>query len=189
MTWVAIVAGSLVVGGVGGSLVSKSVRSQQTEQEAQMRVELQESVLRQMGSLEIGDTLQDHLFEDVHLNPVQLSQIISGTTIISVFDPGCDACLEEIATYQRCLPEAVLTKRVVFISAGNPRYIAELVESTGLQSHVLYDHHSAWLGSYRILTFPLNIVVDSSLVVSKIVIGSTVEDELKTLGNEFLQED
>ena len=141
-----------------------------------------------MGTVEVGDTLQDHTFEDMDLRPIRLGKIVSGPSIISVFDPGCDACLEELSTFQRVLTPLALERQVVFISGGNPRYIAELVASTGLASHVLYDHHSAWLGSYRILTFPFNLVVDSNLVVTRIVVGAMTEENLRSSGIEVLQD-
>lgn len=188
LIWVIVIGAGLLVGGFGGSHVAKTVRAIQSERQGRERLQVQESVLKQMGTLNVGDTLQDHVFEDLNLQPVRLSSIVSTPTIISVFDPGCDACLEELATYQQILSPAALKRNVIFISGSNPRYMAELVASTGLVSHVLYDHHSAWLGSYRILTFPFNLVRDSDLVVRRIIVGQLEEDDLGSIGIEILQE-
>jgi ABC-type uncharacterized transport system ATPase component len=188
LIWFAVIAGSLLLGGIGGKLVSNSVRSYKENMHAQARVYLQTSVLEQMETLEVGDTLRDHVFEDLDLKPVRLRDVLLNTTIISVLDPGCEACLEEVAMLQHTLADSILRRTLIFISGGNPRYLSELMVSTNLPSMMLYDHHSLWLGSYKVITFPFNIVVDTELVVQRIIIGQLTVRDLKSLNIEILQE-
>jgi peroxiredoxin len=186
LVWISIVIGSLVLGGVGGKVLSGYVNSSRESEAKQKRAEMQQAILQEMGTLAVGDTLADHVFESLDLTPVRLSELVTGPTVLSIVDPDCEVCVEEITMLRRELSDSVLQSRFVFISAGNPRYLAELVDSTGLLSPVLYDHHSAWLGQYKVFTYPFNLIVNSDLRIMDVIASELSFNDLQELENKLL---
>lgn len=181
LVWTLFIAGSLALGGVGGLLVSSAINESRSTKIQAKRQRLQSAILLTMQSLKVGDTLLDHTFETLNLKNVALSELIDGTTLISIMDPDCHSCLEELATVSSIAGGDFLRDRLVLISEANPRLLAEVRDSLDLPSPILYDHRGQWIQHYRVTSFPFNLIVDSDLVIRQIVATQLTEEEVTEL--------
>lgn len=182
LIWVAVILGSAILGGVGGRLVSLTVQNAQKETALSRRAEMQDEIIRDMGTLKIGSVLDNHDFDGLDHKPVFLREVVTSTTVLSVIDPDCGVCLDEIKSISEILPRDVFERRLLFISAGNPRYLVELKNAYDLPFRFLYDYNREWLTKYNITTFPFNIVVDSQLLIRDIIAAQLVPEDLKRIG-------
>lgn len=133
------------------------------------------------GQLSVGDTLLGHTFETLDLKNVALSELIDGTTLISIMDPECHSCLEELATVCSIAGEDFLRERMVLISEANPRLLVEVRDSLDLPSPILYDHRGQWIQHYRVTSLPFNLIVDSDLVIGQIIATQVTGDEVRMM--------
>lgn len=184
LVWALFIGGSLALGGVGGLLVSGAINESRSTEIQAKRQRLQSAILRTMQSLSVGDTLLDHTFETLDLKNVALSELIDGTTLISIMDPECHSCLEELATVSSIAGEDFLRNGLVLISEANPRLLAEIRDSLDLPSPILYDHRGQWIQHYRVTSFPFNLIVSSDLVVRRIIATQVTTEEIRALVSE-----
>ncbi|MBD3404379.1 redoxin domain-containing protein [candidate division GN15 bacterium] len=86
-----------------------------------------------------GDTLADHVFEDLEEQPVRLSDLVVGNMLISVVMPTCESCLDEMLYIRDQIDNPDDYRHLVFITSANPRFMRDIKEETGLTAAFLYD--------------------------------------------------
>ncbi len=165
---------------VGAYINNKRLEQKQQAVE-QKKKDFTDALLAHMQSLNIGDTLPDHRFEDLYRRPVYLSSLVQGQTILIFFDPYCENCNEEMNTVNRTLSTTREYECFIFISGGNPRLIEEMPALSELKSPVLYDHNREYINRFKIFTFPFNVVIDKNLVIQEIYGETLTPDEIKRI--------
>ena len=173
--WMLVV---LALGGGAGTAISWFLRGQQEADRLEVRKRMTDQILNKMKTLEVGNTLRDHMFEDLEENKVPLSSMIHGNTMISIISPSCPSCIDELNQLKHTVHDSSDFKYFVFISSGNPRFLRDVRDSTNVPSLFLYDHRAEYLSIYNITTYPFNITVDSNLVVRNITSGAFLDDEI-----------
>ena len=167
------VAAVAAVGYFSAVRVAAYINNQKTVEREKIRDEKRESlkqdILDKMGTITVGDTLPDHVFEDLDRNPVKLSDIVKRKTNLCFFAPQCDHCDGEMETIKKYAPSPSEQEYFVLISPGNPRLIEEMPGLTGLNSLILYDHRAEYNNLINIFTYPFNIVVNRNLVVTDLI--------------------
>lgn len=165
---------------VGAYINNKRLEQKQQAVE-QKKKDFTEALLDHMQSLNIGDTLPDHRFEDLYRRPVYLSSLVRGQTILIFFDPYCENCNEEMNTVNRAVSTTREYEYFIFISGGNPRLIEEMPALAELKSPVLYDHNREYINRFKIFTFPFNVVIDKNLVVREVYGETLTPDEINRI--------
>lgn len=175
---------ALVGGSAAGYFLGKVWIGNRTKDYVAERQKGTNAVLSKMGTLEIGDTLIDHKFEDLNGMPVHLSEVVDSRTIISIMSPGCGACIDELRLLREILPSDKEFERFVVISSGNPRLLQDIRDELNVPATYLYDHRKKWLSNYDVDMFPFNISVDSGLVVMDVVVGGFVHEDIVSFLDE-----
>lgn len=182
LKWTAVICGSLLLGGAGGKIASVAYQNSRMNDALRERAEIQEAILREMGTLAIGDTLFNCVFTGLNLKPARLADWVTSRTLLSIVDPDCEVCTKEIEFLCNQLLPKTLENQVLFLSAANPLLLSELQNAYAPVVRILFDYNREWIGRYRISTFPFNIVIDSHLVVQEIIAAQIVPEDLTRIG-------
>ena len=161
-----------------GAYINNKRLEQKMRSAEERKKEFTNTLLDQMQTLKIGDTLPDHRFEDLYRRNVYLSELLRGWTFLIFFDPYCDNCNDEMYAVNHTVSKLKEYGYFIFISGENPRLIEEMPGLTDLKSPVLYDHHREFINRFKIFTFPFNIVIDTDLVVREIYGEALTPEEI-----------
>lgn len=175
---VAVLILCLVAGLAFGGLLAKVIFSAKSEQRRSQQTETTSQILQSMGTLEVGDRLSDHLFEDFAGTPVRLSDVVHDQTWIAIIEPTCESCVEDMRFLKSVLTKVGQERAFVFVSASNPRFLRDLKEEIGLESTFLYDHRRVWSNQYNFFTYPFHIRVDGRLEILEVVAGALSRDQI-----------
>lgn len=173
--WVAVVVLGLVVGGAIRQYVTPD-RQAEREKLRHLAATNNDHVV---GPLEIGVTLADHVFEDLNEQPVRLSDLVVGNMLISVVMPTCESCLDEMLYIRDQIEKPDDYRHLVFITSANPRFMRDIKEETGMAATFLYDHRAEYLSQYDVNAYPLNIIIDSNMVVLDVFGGGLTQTDLE----------
>lgn len=132
-----------------------------------------------ISALRTGDTLSDHVFEDLNEQPVRLSDLVIGNMLISVVMPTCESCLDEMLYFRDQIEKPDDYHHLVFITSANPRFMRNIKEETGMAATFLYDHRAEHLSGYFVEAYPLNIIIDSNMVVLEVFGGGLTQTDLE----------
>jgi len=161
---VAVVAFAGFLGVGGGKLYSHWLKNRE-------RTELTTAIVKQMETIDVGDTLPDHVFEDFSRNPVDLRKTLPHGGLVTFISPTCPSCEDQLSEFAASVAEDAQAGRFVFISAGNPRLLEEVRDKHKLNAPVLYDHKSVYWKQLQINSFPLNVFVDDRFVITDMIAG------------------
>ncbi len=177
---IGFVAAVVVVLGllVGGAIRKYVTPDRQAERE-KLRHLAATNNDRVAGPLEIGDTLADHVFEDLKEQPVRLSDLVVGNMLICIVMPVCESCLDEMLYIRDQIDNPVDYRHLVFITSANPRFMRDIKEETGMTATFLYDHRADYLSRYLVEAYPLNIIIDSNIVVLDVFGGGLTQTDLE----------
>ena len=179
-----IILASLLAGLALGCVLTTAINSYNRMATKDEQVKETDLVLQAMGSLAVGDTLADHVFEDLEGRPVRLSEIVLGNTWISIIEPTCESCVEDIRQLKQTLPDTSAARLFVFISASNPRYLRDLKDEIVIESAFLYDHRRTWSNRYDFYTYPFHIKIGRNLKVLEIAAGPLSREQIdETIGS------
>lgn len=170
---------ALLLGILSGRFVGQKLNEHKDLENTKRQVRMTRLALSDMQTIEIGDTLPDFVFENLERKQVRLSGIIGSSIIVSIVQPECESCIDEIDYLAREVKDTAVLKRVVFISSGNPRLLEELARSTGIASLFLYDHRGAWISQFDINVYPFSIQVDDHLVIKNVFAGLLTRFDLQ----------
>lgn len=174
-----IVVALLLLGAILGTGVARLVWHFKIAHLQQFKSQFEYNTTRDEFAIHVGDTLPDHLFEDLSSTPVRLSSFVHCKAWLSFIEPSCDACLEELYYSFSDSSAYELATHCVVISAGNPRYLADLRSELDSPLVFLYDHRYSFLSQFGITVFPTNVLVDSNLVVLSVSQGTLLDNEKK----------
>ena len=135
----------------------------------------------QMDELNIGDTLKDHLFENLSGDSVMLKSLFHEKSVLIVVQPECPSCHHEIQELAKAIQSEEDAKYFAIISSDNPRILAEMQETYNVTVPVLYDHRRVYLSQYNIFTFPFNITIDKNGVVLDMMAGSMLAEDFREI--------
>ncbi len=171
LAFVAVVAFAGFLGVSGGKLYSRWLKDKS-------RGELTKSVVTQMESIDVGDVLPEHVFEDLSRNPVSLSNMLPSGGLVTFISPTCASCEDQLTDFAVSVAGGEQSGSFVFISGENPRLLEEVRDKHNLQAPILYDHHKVYWKKLNINSFPLNVFVDNQMVITDIIAGPLSATEL-----------
>lgn len=160
--------------GVGASGLWAELRRSEYMQNRELKTE---SLLQQMHDLRVGDKLPDHIFEDLGRNPVRLTEVIDGRSVITFILPDCPACSEQIEELQGVVKSRSDIRHFVFLSSSNPRLLEDEWNEIGGNLTVLYDHKSVYQSMFGVFSFPFNIVINEKGVIEQLISGNMLSEE------------
>jgi len=122
-------------------------------------------VLAKMGTINIGDKLQNLVLEDIDGNVRRLAELVKERSVISFLRPDCDACLVELEHLHEIAVSPQDWEPFIFISTANPLHLRELEESFHMNSVILFDEEGMATEALNVMAWPFNIVVDGNLTI------------------------
>ena len=167
-----------------GAYINNQKSAERKKAKEERKEAFTQQVLKDMGTIAVGDTLPDHLFEDLYHQPVRLSEIVGKKNILSFFTPQCDHCNDEMDAVKQYSSSPSHHSYFIMISPGNPRLIEEMPGLDGFHSPILYDHRAEYTSRFNIFTFPFNIIINQDLVISNIVTEPLTEEDIKKVIRE-----
>lgn len=141
-------------------------------------------ILREMGTIKVGDTLANFSFEDVDGKSHLLSELVTDKTLITYLKPDCDACLEELERLRNTAKGLDDYEHILLITSANPLHLQKLRADYGLGCVILYDEERLFGTALKIQTFPFNLVVDRSLAIQAIHANTLLPDDYERLFEE-----
>ncbi|MCX6833896.1 MAG: redoxin domain-containing protein [candidate division Zixibacteria bacterium] len=126
------------------------------------------SVLKQMGTIEVGDTLPNFPFEDIDGKVRLLSEVVTDKTLITYVERGCDACLTELERLKQAANGQADYDHILLITSANPLHMQKLRAEYGLGCVILYDEERRYGSLLKISSFPFNLVVNRQRVIEAI---------------------
>jgi peroxiredoxin len=164
-----------------GTGVSHWINSRTTQEQLFAREIQTRSVLRQMKTLKVGDTLPDFVFETLDEREIKLSDVVGSHSVISIFEPSCQTCLYEIETSQKALKNGGPASSFIFVSEQDISSLAACRDAFKVKSPVLHDFKHATSEVLRIHGYPFNIVVSRDRVIEQLVSGAFSESEYREI--------
>ncbi|MFZ5978996.1 MAG: peroxiredoxin family protein [Candidatus Zixiibacteriota bacterium] len=176
------VSAVVAIGYFSAVKVAAYINHQKTAEREKINEEKKEAltqgILNKMGSIAVGDTLPDHVFEDLYRTPVRLSDIVREKTNLCFFAPECDYCNDEMETIKLNAPTPEEQEYFIMISPGNPRLIEEIPDLAGLTCPILYDHRAEYNNRLNIFTYPFNIVINEDLIVTDLILEPLSREDI-----------
>ncbi len=182
---VKLLLGILIIGAAvataywGGKTTSQVLTKPDHQALLERREQNTKDILKEMESIQEGDTLPDYeFFETLESETVRLSSLVTRPTWLIFVQPDCPACLEELDHLQTYIEKGSKFE-VIVISNSNPLDLIDLQKHYQLKSLILHDRNSTYIDVIKVFTFPFNVLIDSNLVIAKIV-----ADQLKSTNFE-----
>jgi peroxiredoxin len=159
------VGGAVTLGLIAGRLVRSGQQNEaRIERESYIR-----GVLDYMEGIEQGDTLPDYRFESLDREMLSLRSLVQRRSLLLFFDYYCDDCISEIQTISDRFCKDSVPSQIILISSSNPFRLQDLKKQYNITCRMLYDEQR-WYGRHlNISAYPLNVVVDSDMVVKELL--------------------
>jgi peroxiredoxin len=135
------------------------------------------AILRQMGTIEIGDTLPNFPFEDIDGEIRLLSEVVTDKTLITYLERDCDACLVELERLKQAANSPDDYEHILLITSANPVHMQKLRAEYGLRCVILYDEERRFGSLLKIQSFPFNLVVNRQRVIEAIHANVLLPDD------------
>jgi peroxiredoxin len=171
LIWVlggAVVVLAYVIGVQAAALFERWNLSRNEDQYHAQAVEQTASILRQMGTIEVGDTLPNFPFEDIDGKVRLLSEVVTDKTLITYVERGCDACLLQLERLKQAANGQADYDHILLIASANPVHMQKLRVDYGLGCVILYDEERRFGSLLKIQSFPFNLVVNRQRVIEAI---------------------
>lgn len=170
-----VIVAAFVLGRYAGDLFAAINRKDFRE----IRTLQTKELLNDMGTIQVGDTLPDHIFQGLDRQYYRLSDLLERQSALIVFDYHCSNCLSEIEEIKKVTSDSTESKYFLLISRSNPLQLMELQEKLGISCRILFDEDGMFLSNLNISTYPFNIFVNQQLKIEGIMIGPIFSDEMK----------
>ncbi len=138
-------------------------------------------ILSQMNTINVGDVLPDHRFEDLESNLVWLSDLLAHKTLISFYYPDCDGCILELEQLQNVCRDSADYQYFIYISSTDLQSLVEDREKHGIPLRIFYDHERAFAKELEVYTYPFNIIVNRDGLIEAIVGGALEESDFEDI--------
>ena len=135
------------------------------------------AILRQMGTIEVGDTLPNFPFEDIDGEIRLLSEVVTDKTLITYIKPDCDACLVELERLKQAAKSQADYEHILLITSANPLHMQKIRADYGLGCVILYDEERRFGSLLKIQSFPFNLVITGERVVEAIHANTLLPDD------------
>ena len=178
---VVLVAVAYILGGEAAGLYRDWDLSRNREKYRAKAAAQTESILRRMGTINVGDTLPNYSFEDIDGNVHMLSQLVTDRTIITYLKPDCDACLIEMEQLRETARDSSDYARVLLISSANPMHLRQLRTDYELGCRAFYDEERFFASALKISSFPFNLVINRDRVILEIHASTLMKDDYEQL--------
>jgi peroxiredoxin len=175
-----IVTLAVVTLAAGLGVISSKYLNRHREEEMVLGRDIRtQQILERMGTLRIGDTLPSFELQTSEGGIANLSSLVDQQTLIMFFDPGCGSCLEELKSVWALSRKDVSRSNFLVITSASPDLVDQAQRSLGTELSVLYDTADRYGTELGITTSPFHVLVDSTLHISKIIVGSMSDRELR----------
>jgi len=187
MMMVALVGLVVIVAYILGSATGTFLRGREQkkideEYIAHRQASTEEMVEANSGSFRAGMTLPNHLFTDLEGNPVALTEVLGGRTVLTFYSTNCDYCTEEMELVRKLASSDEDWKRFVFISGDSTGTLSELRASMDERMQILYDENYEFCSSFfGFVPFPFTMIVSEEGTVEDFMAGKLIEREIKEI--------
>jgi peroxiredoxin len=178
---VILVGLAVIIGKQAAALIENWNASSTIEEYHAKASDMTAAVLRKMGTIQVGDTLADFVFEDIDGKEHRLSELVTDRSLISYMKPDCDACLEETERLRSVAKGPEDYEHVIMITSANPLHMQRVREDYGLKCVILYDEERQFGSVLKVQTYPFNIVVDRGRVIREIHANGLLTDDYERL--------
>lgn len=174
---IAVIAASGVLGVVAGKLYNQ----RSSNNYLKSRKFITESLVRKMGTLEIGSPMPNALFLDERGERVRLSDAITSSAILMFVDPECGTCLEEIENLYAATRELELDEKVFLITRSQAAIGQWLDKRLLPDVIVLRDEDGSYHVSQNIEAIPFSIIVGPELRITEFISGVVLTSEFDSI--------
>jgi peroxiredoxin len=179
---IGVIAVIVTVGGayILGTEAAQLLTSRKERAIAAARAALADRVINDMGTIKVGDVLGDSTFLTLTGERVKLSQYLDNNhpTVITIFDPTCQACLLEFEDVAIEVSRPDDFARFVLVSPGEIDQLVNLQRELGLKSPILHDDLARFSSTINLRAYPFSIVVDRSRTIRRLIAGAMTRDEI-----------
>ncbi len=145
------------------------------------RREQSERILETMENLTVGDTIPDHVFQDMNGHDVRLSDLLSDRTVVTFFQIDCETCSAEIDRLKATVPDSSDYRYFLFVSSFTPAALQDFVRDRQVPLRTLYDNDDEYASIFHVWTFPLNVIVDRNRTVLSIKPTALTETDIREI--------
>lgn len=151
----------------------------QERRAVQERDRITEAVVREMGTLNIGDTLANFPLTDVETgDSVYLSELSKEGLLIVFAQTTCGMCDVQLRALQEILGKGLVGDRVAIIIGEGAAEAIEYERKYKLQCRFLYDESNQYRSKYKIMDSPFNLVLSNKGIISDLVVGRMTGSEM-----------
>jgi hypothetical protein len=171
--------------GIGAGLGIRAVWADIAERTFEReREEFTQGILHQMNSIEVGDTLPDFPFELLTGDTVLLSEVVRQPTLLTVIQPGCDDCVEEVRLISSSIDDSSQASHFLLVSSANPRILLDWQSHSHHALKFVYDHKGIWQRNNNIEAIPFSLLLSGDRVVLKVIAGMVTAGEITDILEE-----
>lgn len=162
-----------------GAQAGQFISSKKSDEWRKERDEQGQYILKRVESLKVGQKLPNYFFYDIDGNFVELEKIVKSNCMISYILVDCPACDEQLATLTDLSKNTKIQISTILVSYENPFQLIKLKEQYQINFPILYDHGNQYGTNLDLYTYPFNILIDSGLVIRKLIPGQLLKEDYK----------
>ena len=185
VTFLVVVVGTVglayVLGGEAAKLLQGRKAEKSIEKTREMGKMQTAAVLEKMGTIAVGDTLQDYMMEDIDGAWHALSDIVTDRTVITYMKANCEVCLYELKGMKEAVGSREDYERFIVVSPSNPLRMREIRDEYGVECLMLFDEERQYGAMMNIQSFPFNIVVNRNLEILEIHGNALLPDDYQRI--------
>jgi peroxiredoxin len=138
-------------------------------------------ILSKTDDIKVGDTLPDHIFENLEGTTLLLSNLLSEKCVLIVIVEGCKGCIYEIEELKKASKNQEDDQYFIFVSWANPRVLIEIRDKYAISGPFLYDHRADYFSQFDISTSPFNITINKNRVVLDVLSGEMWKEDFEEI--------
>jgi len=138
-----------------------------------------EVLLQRMQSINVGDTLSEHTFEDLLGHDVALVDALPHGIILSFFSTDCYNCLAELDTLNSAVDDTLDYRYFVLISSDDRLDLQSARRDYDIRCPILWDRGGFYARQLNLSSLPFSILVTKHLEIIQISAGLMTTAEMK----------
>lgn len=122
---------------------------------------------------QVGDPAEDFALRTLQGDTVSLADFSGKVVVLTFFSVGCSYCREELPKLEERIWQVHQSRgvQVLAVSHDEPALVLSLLESDDLTFPVLMDPDRQVFRAYRVVSVPLNLVIDRTGVIQHRQVG------------------
>lgn len=157
-------------------------RAERLEAEfSEKKAEINRALLEKMGTIEIGDRLENFRLENISGDSVNLYDLFLDRTLLIYMEPFCNACDIELMHLKEVLGTHDVGGRTIIISPAELEVLQDAIEGLPSSCVVLRDNEYIFASTLQIQALPFNMLLNKSGDIVQVFLNALNSEEIKEL--------